>query len=114
VHELSICQSLLRVIERTMEAHPGARVQRIFLDVGAGSTVEPTLLREAFEIATFGGPFEGSELVVNEIPVSGRCRSCGRSFEYHEIAVGCPACGSVSVDIESGLELDVREIEIDE
>ena len=114
MHELSICQSMLRIVDATMTEHPGARVQRIFLDVGMGSTVEPSLLREAFEIATAGGPHEGAELVINEIPLVGRCRSCGNAFEYREIALGCPECESTAIEIVSGMELDIRELEIDE
>jgi len=114
MHELSICQSMLRVVDGAMKAHEGSKLLRIFADVGRGSTVEPQLLREAFDVLVTGGPYEGAELVINDIPLAGRCRSCGRAFEYREIALGCPACGSAGVDIESGLELSVRELEIDD
>lgn len=114
MHELSICQSMLEVVDAAMADHPGARVQRIFVDVGGGSTVEPFLLKEAFEIATTGGRHEGAELVINEIPLVGRCRSCGNTFEYKEIALGCPRCESTSIEIVSGMELSIRELEIDE
>jgi hydrogenase nickel incorporation protein HypA/HybF len=113
MHELSICQSMLEIVDKTMANHPGARLERVFVDVGRGSTVEPFLLHDAFRIATTGGPYEGAELVINEIPLVGKCRSCGRSFEYREIALGCPECESTSIDIESGLELSIRELEID-
>ncbi|MBD3348472.1 MAG: hydrogenase nickel incorporation protein HypA, partial [Candidatus Eisenbacteria bacterium] len=49
MHELSVCQSMMEVVDATMADHPGSRVERIFVDVGKGSTVEPFLLREAFE-----------------------------------------------------------------
>ncbi|MFH1502293.1 MAG: hydrogenase maturation nickel metallochaperone HypA [Candidatus Eisenbacteria bacterium] len=114
MHELSICQSMLEIVDRVMADHSGARLERVFVDVGRGSTVEPSLLGDAFRIATAGGPYEGAELVVNEIPLRGKCRSCGRSFEYKEIALGCPGCESTSVDIESGMELSIMELEIDE
>ena len=113
MHELSICQSMLRVVDDAMKPHAGARLLRVFVDVGRGSTVEPQLLREAFAALASCGPYERAELFINEIPLAGRCRSCGRSFEYREIALGCPECASVSVDIESGLELAVKELEID-
>lgn len=114
MHELSICQSMLEIVDRTMAEHPGAKLERVYLDVGRGSTVEPSLLREAFVVATAGGRHEGSELVVNEIPLIGRCRACGREFEYREIALGCPDCESTSIEIVSGMELNIRELEIDE
>jgi hydrogenase nickel incorporation protein HypA/HybF len=105
---------MLDVVTKVMADHPGARVERVFLDVGRGSTVEPFLLREAFEIARTGGPYEDTELVISEIPLVGRCRACGKTFEYREIARGCPHCESTSVEIVSGMELSIRELEIEE
>lgn len=105
---------MLRIVDATMEQHPGAKLRRIFLDIGRGSTIEPILLRDAFEILADGGPYEGVELVVNDIPIAGRCRSCSKAFEYKEMALGCPACGSTDIELESGLELDIRELEIDD
>ncbi|MBD3348778.1 MAG: hypothetical protein GF400_06240 [Candidatus Eisenbacteria bacterium] len=48
------------------------------------------------------------------MPLVGRCRSCGKTFEYKEIALGCPHCESISIEIVSGMELSIRELEIDE
>ncbi len=114
MHELSICQSMLRIVDATMEKHPGAKLMRIFLEIGKGATIEPVLLKDAFEIVTHDGPYAGTELVIKDIPLVGRCRSCGRSFEYEEIALGCPSCESIDIEIESGLEMNIKELEIDE
>jgi hydrogenase nickel incorporation protein HypA/HybF len=114
LHELSICQSMLKIVDATMEQHPGAKLRKIFLDIGRGSTIEPILLSEAFKVLTSGGPYEGTELVVNDIPISGRCRACGREFTYEELAVGCPECGSTNIQITAGLELDIKALEVDE
>ncbi len=114
MHELSICQSMLKIVDSTMEQHEGAKLLKIFLDIGRGSTIEPILLSEAFEVITADGPYEGTELVINEIPFVGRCRSCDKTFAYQELALGCPKCGSTSIEIESGLELSIKEIEVDD
>ncbi len=114
MHELSICQSMIRIVDSTMEQHPGAKLQKIFLEIGKGATIEPILLKDAFAIVTSGGPYEGAELVIDEIPIVGKCRDCGESFRYEEIAFGCPNCDSRSVSIESGLELNIKQLEIDE
>ncbi|MBN2564776.1 MAG: hydrogenase maturation nickel metallochaperone HypA [Candidatus Eisenbacteria bacterium] len=114
MHELSICQSMLRIVDSTMAEHRGARLRKILLDVGRGSTIEPILLREAFDVLTSGGPYEGTELVINDIPISGRCRSCGNDFTYEELAFGCPECGSTDIKITAGLELDIKALEVDD
>jgi hydrogenase nickel incorporation protein HypA/HybF len=105
---------MISIVEATMREHPGATLRRIFLDVGKGSTIESTLLREAFAIITSGGPFDGVELVINDIPITGRCRLCDRSFAYHEVALGCPSCGSLDIVIDTGMELNITELEIDD
>jgi hydrogenase nickel incorporation protein HypA/HybF len=114
LHELSICQSMLRIVDTAMQKHEGARLRKIFLDVGRGSTIEPVLLSEAFAILTSDGPYEGTELVINDIPIAGRCRDCDSEFVYEELAFGCPNCGSTNVKITAGLELDVKALEIDD
>ena len=114
MHELSICQSMLRIVDSTMEQHEGAKLLKIFLDIGRGSTIEPVLLREAFDVITSEGPYAGTELVVNDIPISGRCRACGEDFTYEELAFGCPNCGSTDIEITAGLELDIKALEIDD
>ena len=114
MHELSICQSMLRIVDSTMEQHEGAKLRKIFLDIGRGSTIEPILLGEAFAVLTSDGPYAGTELVVNDIPISGRCRDCERDFTYEELSVGCPNCGSTNIRITAGLELDIKALEIDD
>ena len=114
MHELSICQSMLDIVGRTMREHPGAKLKVIRLDIGQGSTIEPILLKDAFAILADSGPFAGVELDINTIPIGGSCRACGKSFTYEEMALGCPECGSTDIVIESGMELDIRELEIDE
>ena len=105
---------MLRIVDSTMEQHEGAKLRKIFLDIGRGSTIEPILLREAFEVITSEGPYDGTELVINDIPISGRCRACGRDFTYEELAVGCPNCSSTNIEITAGLELDIKALEVDD
>ena len=114
MHELSICQSMLRIVDSTMAGQPGAKLRKILLDVGRGSTIEPILLREAFAVLTADGPYEGAELVINDIPIAGQCRACGNDFTYEELAFGCPNCGSTDIRITSGLELDIKALEVDD
>jgi hydrogenase nickel incorporation protein HypA/HybF len=105
---------MLRIVDSTIEQHPGTKLRKIFLDVGRGSTIEPVLLREAFNVLTFDGPYQGTELVINDIPISGQCRECESEFTYEELAVGCPNCGSTNIRITAGLELDIKALEVDE
>ena len=114
MHELAICNTMIELTELLVEQYEGAKLRKIFLDIGRGSTIEPILLSEAFEVITADGPYAGTELVINDIPISGRCRDCGRDFTYEELAVGCPNCGSTNIEITAGLELDIKALEVDD
>jgi hydrogenase nickel incorporation protein HypA/HybF len=61
-----------------------------------------------------GTSFEGTELVFEHVPLRIRCRLCGVESVIEPIAFGCPGCGSMAVEIVTGRELQVREIELDE
>jgi len=53
-------------------------------------------------------------LHIEEIPVSARCKSCGYSWTAIKPVFICEKCDSGSVDLLSGLELDIVSIEVEE
>jgi [NiFe] hydrogenase assembly HybE family chaperone len=54
MHELSVCLSLLREVERIARENNAGRVTRISVTVGPLSGVEPDLLRNAYPLAVAG------------------------------------------------------------
>ena len=51
MHELSVCQSIIDQVTRVAEQHQGSQVEKIYLQVGPLSGVEPKLLQSAFPLA---------------------------------------------------------------
>ena len=64
MHELSVCQGLLRQVEKVAAEHDARAVDRILLRVGALSGVEPDLLSHAFDIARMGTLAENARLEI--------------------------------------------------
>ena len=54
MHELSVCQGLIRQVEQIAAQNEARAVGKILLKVGALSGVEPDLLKHAFTIAREG------------------------------------------------------------
>jgi hydrogenase nickel incorporation protein HypA/HybF len=113
VHELSICQGVLEVAMTTLGtlAPPVPRVERVTVRVGRLTAVVPDSLRYHFDVLTPGTSLEGAELVIEEIPIRGRCADCVAEFEIDTLSFVCPRCGSGFVELYSGRELEVVSLE---
>ena len=72
------------------------------------------LYRSAYELAREGTPLEGSELVVEEVPITAFCPACrvARAIASAQ-DLRCPDCGAPTPEILTGRELDVVALEIE-
>jgi hydrogenase nickel incorporation protein HypA/HybF len=112
MHELSICQGLMRQVQQIAKENNASAVERIVLRVGGLSGVEPPLLARAFEIAREGTLAQEAELDIEKGPVVVRCRECGSSGEVTVNRLLCPACGDWRVNVIEGEELLLLSLEI--
>jgi hydrogenase nickel incorporation protein HypA/HybF len=111
VHELSIAEAVVDIASR----HAGGRrVARVELLVGHLRQVVPDALTFAFALVAEGTPVQGAELVIEEVPVGGRCRACGEEGEQPGFPLRCPACGGLDVEVVRGEELLVDALELEE
>lgn len=114
MHELSLCRSLLRIIEKKMVEFDGIAAQRvktIWLEMGALCGVDETALRFYFPLAAKNTRAADAELKILIMPAQAKCMSCLgyvtiKSFD------SCPLCGNDSLIVESGQELIVKSMEI--
>lgn len=119
MHELSLCQSIVKLVDSCVKAQAGpVRVTHIALDIGDASAVELETLRFCFPLAAEGSAAEGAELQINEVPVKLHCLSCAQEYLPERgpaaLAVPCPECGEGRHEVLAGKELSVRHIEVSE
>ena len=112
MHEMGIVQSILDTVEQEMARHRGTRVSTIRLVVGEFTAVVPHSLTFCFEIITKDTPFEGVNLKIEQVPLTGRCIDCREEFIIKEYRFICPKCGSREIETIAGKELFVKEIEV--
>jgi len=113
MHEMSICESIVSVIEQQAVAQSFSRVKRVRLEIGPLAGVELEALRFSYDVVTKGGIAEGSALEVIEMPVTAWCMPCARPVKVRERYDPCPDCGSYQVQITGGDELRIRDMEVD-
>jgi hydrogenase nickel incorporation protein HypA/HybF len=114
MHEFSIAQSLLEIIEEHTLPYAGARVMNVTLRIGKLSGVMPDALRFGFEALSRGGIAEGASLIIEEVPLRIKCHHCGAESAMDEPFLLCPRCNGSEVEMIAGRELEVKEMEIDD
>ena len=113
MHEMSICESIVSVIEQQAVAQSFSKVNRVRLEIGPLAGIELEALRFSFDVVTKGGIAENAALEVIELPVAAWCMQCAKPVTVIQRYDPCPDCGSYQVQITGGDELRIKDMEVD-
>jgi hydrogenase nickel incorporation protein HypA/HybF len=112
MHEMSLAEGILQIVEETAQASAAAQVRAVVLEIGALSHVEEQALRFCFDAVTRGSVADGARLDVVATPGRAWCMPCGGSVALDRLGDACPQCGSYQLQVTQGDEMKVREIEV--
>ncbi|TAN43269.1 MAG: hydrogenase maturation nickel metallochaperone HypA, partial [Nitrospirae bacterium] len=80
---------------------------------GRASGIMPDALLFAFDAIKPDSIAAAAALEIEEVPLTGRCNSCDRTFiSEEEYVLSCPHCGGSSFVITAGRELDILDMEV--
>ncbi len=113
MHELSLCQSLIEIIEDNARTNDISKVRSVTLEIGLLGHVEPESMLFCFDALSRGTIAEGARLVIERMPGAGWCPDCEKTVALAERHGACPGCGSYRVRMTSGDELRVRDMEVE-
>lgn len=113
MHELAVCQGLMRQVELVAQREQAACVTAIRLSIGPLSGVEPQLLADAFPIASAGTIAEGATLEVESQAIRVRCLTCGAETDASMNKLICGSCGDFRTQLLSGDELLLTSVELE-
>lgn len=114
MHEASIAASLIEIITETAEKNGAKSVTKVFVKIGRLAAVEIGSLTFAYDaLKEEYETIKDSELLVEDVPITGKCRKCGAEDTYDEMFFACSGCGSFEVELLTGEELSITEIEVD-
>lgn len=114
MHEVSIAQGMLDRALDYCGKNGYATITSITVKIGKAAGVVPDSLQFAFEILKPDTIAKNAELIIDVVPVSGTCNSCGGHFTVEETyVIQCPLCGGMSLKIETGRELNIVEMEVE-
>jgi hydrogenase nickel incorporation protein HypA/HybF len=112
MHEMALTESVVEIALQEMSRAGARRLKRIVLDIGRLSAVEPEAMRFCFAAIAAGTAAEGAELAIEEAPGAGWCLDCARAVALEERYGPCPECGGFRVQMTSGDQMKIRELEV--
>lgn len=110
MHELSIVLGIVDLATKEFEKAEASVVEKIELEIGKLSGVEPLALDFAWPEATRNTVLENAERYIDYIPGKAKCLDCNHIFDIENIYDECPECQSYFKDIFRGKELKVKAI----
>ena len=113
MHELSLIESVVALVEDERRKQDFSRVRVIRLRLGALGHAEPEALRFCFDAVTSGTIADGARLEIEMVPGEGWCAGCRRTVPLDERFAACPICGNAGVRMTAGDELRVAEMEVE-
>jgi len=113
VHEVSLVESVVALVEDERRKQRFSRVHMIRLKIGALGHAELEALRFCFDAVTSGTIADGARLEIETVLGAGWCSGCSRTVPLEERFAACPVCGNPQVQMTAGDELRVSEMEVE-
>lgn len=113
MHELGVVFHIADSVVRIAQENQAEHVRRVTLEIGEVSTVIPEYLLDVWKWNCKRTPMlEDCELVIERLPAVTYCEGCGQT--YPTVAHGkiCPHCGSDQTWLQSGNEVNIRDIAV--
>ena len=113
MHELGLCDYLLKTVDRVAKEEALTEVQSVTLEVGLLSGVVPRFMEDCWQAVVDGTPYAETELVIETVNGLIRCEDCGHEFSADLNRLWCPKCMGKRLTPLTGTDLMIKEIEGD-
>jgi hydrogenase nickel incorporation protein HypA/HybF len=114
MHELGIAQNILEIVQQSVTEEQIPAVRWIRIRVGQLSGIVPDSLEFCFQAIVSDTAMQSAGLAIEQMPTVFRCKKCNYRFQVNDLEYLCQECKSPDLEILSGKELDIVEIELEE
>ena len=114
MHELSIAQSIIQIVEKSIPQNFNKQITHVHLQIGVLSGIEIEALEFAFQILKEKSKIPSSQLVIDKLLGEAYCNNCCFVFEVSKFGESCPNCHNFDISILKGKEMKVSRIEASE
>ncbi len=113
MHEMSLCESVLQILEDNARQQGFERVKTVWLEIGGLSGVESEAMRFSFEVVTRGTLADQAVLEIIDVPGEAWCLACAKQVKIEQRFDACPDCGSYQLQVNGGEEMRIKELEVE-
>lgn len=113
MHEMSLCEGVLQILEEQAQVQQFHRVKTVWLEIGALSGIEIEALRFSFDVVVQGSLAENARLEILHVPGQAWCLPCGRHVGVQQLYDQCPDCGSHQLQVTNGDQMRIKELEVE-
>ncbi len=113
MHEMSLCEGVLQILEENARSQGFDRVKTVWLEIGGLSGVEIDAMRFSFDVVTRGTLADEARLEILEVPGEAWCMQCGGTVPVKQRFDACPDCGSYQLQVTGGEEMKIKELEVE-
>lgn len=112
MHELSLAEDMLTMIQKRAETEQFERVSKVWLEIGSLSHVEADAMIFCFDAVMAGTLAEGAELAIVHTQAQGKCRQCQIIAKIEHLYDPCPYCGEFGVNIVEGDQVRIKSLAV--
>ena len=113
MHEISICEGILQVLEAEAIKQGFSKIKTVFLEIGDLSSIELDALSFGFDVVTKNSVADGAKLEIIRIAGTAWCMKCAKSVIIKRRFDECPDCGSYQLQTTGGNEMRIKELEVE-
>jgi hydrogenase nickel incorporation protein HypA/HybF len=113
MHELSLMEGVLSIIQEAQGQHGFNKVTRVVLEVGELAGAEREALDFCWEIIAKDTLADSAVLELIHVPAMAWCGQCDREVPIASRIDFCPSCGGIPDRIVRGLDLQVKTLDVE-
>ncbi|HIF17820.1 MAG TPA: hydrogenase maturation nickel metallochaperone HypA [Cycloclasticus sp.] len=113
MHEMSLCEGILQVLETESKTQSFKRVKTVTLEIGELSSIEVEAMIFSYDVVTRNTLADGSKLCIVNTPGSAWCMKCSKEVNIKKRFDECPDCGSYQLQVTGGEEMKIKELEVE-
>ena len=112
MHEMSLCESILQILEAESQKQNFSKVNLVRLEIGTLSHVEPEAMKFCFDAVTRGTLADSARLDIIEPPGQAWCMDCEKTVTIAKRYDACPDCEGHKLTVTAGEEMRIKDLEV--
>ncbi|MAR91693.1 MAG: hydrogenase maturation nickel metallochaperone HypA [Pseudomonadota bacterium] len=113
MHEMSLCESVLQIVEEEATRQRFSRVKWLQLEIGVLAGVEVEAMRFCFDVVARNSLLQEAELDIVQPGGEAWCMQCAQTVAIAARYTPCPHCGSYQLQVTGGDQMRIKELEVE-